>query len=129
MTCPICGAACKVVSVGAFGYRALCGECYEGDPEAPLYRHLDGMGGTREEATEEWLRNAREYAANEDIPSLPCPSRPRASGKTVVQEVVEQAREEFERQQRDGWHLIEVTFQTEDGELDAYYLDTEGACN
>lgn len=122
MNCPICGAPGKVVSVGAFGWRALCSECYEPDAEAPTWRHLDGMGDSPEQALEEWSQNAREYATTEDIPSMRCPSRPRM---TVAQQVTEQAHAEFERQRRDGWHLIEVTFQTEEGELDAYYLDTD----
>lgn len=122
MTCPLCGAAGKVVSVGAFGFRALCSECYEGDEEAPSWRLLDGMGDTAEQAKEAWLDAAREYAATEEIPRLPCQYRPRAS---VVSEVLEQARAEFERQR--GWFLIDVEFEGENGErFDAQYLETEG---
>jgi len=49
----------------------------------------------------------------------------------VVEEVLEQALTEFDRQKRDGWHLIEVEVKAgvdEEGRTiwqDARYLETE----
>jgi hypothetical protein len=75
-TCPLCGSAATTGSLEAFGYSAHCSECYDCDPEAPFWSHLSGNAATAELAVEHWLEAAREYATNDTIPALRCPSAP-----------------------------------------------------
>ena len=96
--CPLCGAA-GVVDDGHGVYRAHCGDCYEGDPEADSWRHLQGMAFSAERATDLWLDRAREHAANDTIPALPISYTPTA----VISAIAFQVAQETERQR--GWAL------------------------
>lgn len=94
--CPICGASGKVTSVGAFGWVATCSDCFDGDPEAPEWRHIRGLGESQEQATDKWLEDARETAAVEEIPTLTSSYRP----NTLFRDIERQVALESERQRR-----------------------------
>lgn len=93
-TCPICGSRGSLVSVGAFGYVAHCGDCYEPEDEAPDWRRVRGHGQTEHEAVELWLEAARDVAANDEIPALTCSYQPNPMWKDLQAQVSA----EFERQ-------------------------------
>lgn len=69
-SCPVCGAPPSVTSLGAFGWLACCSACYDEDPEAPSWTHMQGIGETHERAVESWLVTAREFCAIDEIPPL-----------------------------------------------------------
>ena len=94
--CPLCGAA-GVVDDGHGVYRAHCGDCYEGDPEAEQWRHLQGMAFSATAATDLWLDRAREHAANDTIPPLPISYTPVGTLSALAFQVAQ----ESERQR--GW--------------------------
>jgi len=74
--CPICGGVPVVVDQGVFGVLAHCGECYEGDPEASEWRRLQARADHPEDALELWYERARDFAACDEIPSMPIPYKP-----------------------------------------------------
>src|SRR5690606_31832277 len=81
---------------------------YDADPEAPAWAHLTGKDDDPDAALEDWLDNAREYAAVDEIPPVPC----RYTVERVSQpvEVVlllpELAAQELaERERQRGWGL------------------------
>jgi hypothetical protein len=91
--CPLCGSpAAAYPAVGTFGYVAHCSGCYDCNPSR--WARLRGTGGTAELATEEWLEQAREYAASTEIPPLPCPYTP----VDFFAELARQVSEETDRQ-------------------------------
>jgi hypothetical protein len=104
-TCPICSSHGSVRSLGAFGWVCVCSQCYEPDDEADRWRRLQGHGETMEDAVDAWLEDARELATVDEIPPLRCAYVPRAP--RLIEQVVEQAREEFARQHDfelvEGW--------------------------
>ena len=75
-SCLLCACPGTVVSIEAFGFHAHCSECYDCDDEAPFWAHLSGQADTAELAVERWLEASREYATNDVIPGLRCPSVP-----------------------------------------------------
>lgn len=95
--CPLCGSAGTVVSHGSFGMMAHCGDCFDEDPEARDWQHLRGFGDTAEQALACWLDDAREYAANDEIPTL----RIRHLPVHLVGELALQVSDEHWRQR--GW--------------------------
>lgn len=100
MSCPICGSAGVVVDQGVFGFIAHCGGCYEGDPEASEWRRLQARADEPEDALELWLERAKEYAAYDEVPALPCPLIP----SPLFRELEEQVDEEFVLSH--GWRKV-----------------------
>jgi hypothetical protein len=95
--CPICSAPGEAVYLGAFGFEMHCSGCFDGDPEASEWAHLRGMGETPELAMEAWLANARQVAAVDELPALPCGYYP----TDLFGDLARQMRAETERQT--GW--------------------------
>lgn len=95
--CPLCGAAGVVVEMACGAHIAHCGDCYEGDPEAPDWRHLQGIAQDEDEAVSRWLERAREYAAVDEIPPLIIPFHP----TEVITDLALRIAQEAERQR--GW--------------------------
>lgn len=98
--CPLCGAAGVVDEPCSGLYRAHCGDCYEGDPEADAWRHLSALSNESEDAAvDSWLERAREHAANDIIPALAISYLP----TRTISALAFQVAQESERQR--GWVL------------------------
>jgi hypothetical protein len=130
-TCPICSAPGSVRSLGAFGWVAHCSACYEGDPESDRWRRIQGHGETLEDAVSAWLEDARELCAVDEIPPLRCAFAPRTP--RLIEQVIEQAREEFARQngtdQVDGWRWYPSVDHPERVKQDITYLEFPCNCS
>lgn len=92
--CPICGSRGETTNLGAFGFSANCGDCFDGDPEASHWCHMRGHGETETDAVERWLEEAREYAAIDEIPRIRCSYTP----NRVLEGLADQVESEFAKQ-------------------------------
>ncbi len=101
MTCPICGSAGVVVDQGVFGFIAHCGGCYEGDAEASEWRRLQARADEPEDALELWLERAKEYAAYDEVVTLPLPYRVTTPLRAELERQLEQ-----ERVLSRGWRKV-----------------------
>lgn len=89
--CPICGARGEVREMAYNAFVARCSDCYEGDPEAEAWRHLQGIATDPDEAIARWLERAREYAAVCEVPPLVISYEPRSTIAALAWQIAQES--------------------------------------